>query len=76
VLDILILVPLQSFYHSGKVPILAPLTPPKFKYLGDLTCIFPNAAHLAVTATATPKYIHMLGNVLKISFPSYCTNES
>jgi hypothetical protein len=34
---------------------------PKFKHLGDLTCIFPNAAHLAVTATATPKSIHVLG---------------
>jgi hypothetical protein len=31
---------------------------PKCKYLGDLTCIFPNAAHLPVTATATPTYGH------------------
>lgn len=42
---------------------------PKCKYLGDLTCIFPNAAHLAVTATATPTYIHMLGNVLQYNSP-------
>ena len=43
---------------------------PKFKHLGDLTCIFPNAAHLAVTATATTKSMHVLGKVLQYNSPA------
>ncbi|XP_062577985.1 ATP-dependent DNA helicase Q1-like [Saccostrea cucullata] len=42
---------------------------PKFKKLGDLTCLFPSAAHLSLTATATETSIESLGKVLQYINP-------
>ncbi|XP_060084050.1 bifunctional 3'-5' exonuclease/ATP-dependent helicase WRN-like [Ylistrum balloti] len=38
---------------------------PKFKKLGDLTCLFDNCAHLAVTATSSPSSILDLSKTLQ-----------
>ncbi|WAR18289.1 BLM-like protein [Mya arenaria] len=40
---------------------------PSFKRLGELTCIFPKAGHIALTATATPTKIKDLAAVLQYS---------
>ncbi|XP_076108871.1 ATP-dependent DNA helicase Q1-like [Mytilus galloprovincialis] len=43
---------------------------PKFKQIGELTALFPNAAHLAVTATATPSCIQSLSKILQYINPT------
>ncbi|CAC5402622.1 unnamed protein product [Mytilus coruscus] len=43
---------------------------PKFKQIGELTALFPNAAHLAVTATATPNSIQFLFKTLQYINPT------
>ncbi|CAC5415324.1 recQ [Mytilus coruscus] len=43
---------------------------PKFKQIGELTALFPNAAHLAVTATATPSSIQFLSKTLQYINPT------
>ncbi|XP_033731720.1 ATP-dependent DNA helicase Q1-like [Pecten maximus] len=46
---------------------------PAFKKLGETTCIFPEAAHLALTATATPKKINELCKILQYQQPQVVT---
>ncbi|CAC5415394.1 recQ [Mytilus coruscus] len=43
---------------------------PKFKQIGELTALFPNTAHLAVTATATPSSIQFLSKTLQYINPT------
>ncbi|CAC5399354.1 unnamed protein product [Mytilus coruscus] len=43
---------------------------PKFKQIGELTALFPNAAHLAVTATATTSSIQILSKTLQYINPT------
>ncbi|VDH94605.1 Hypothetical predicted protein [Mytilus galloprovincialis] len=43
---------------------------PKFKQIGELTALFSNAAHLAVTATATPSCIQSLSKILQYINPT------
>ena len=42
---------------------------PMFGKLGDITCLFPHAAHLALTATATDQSVKMLASSLCYSNP-------
>ena len=42
---------------------------PEFKKIGELTCIFESAAHLALTATATVNLVKELENVLNYNNP-------
>lgn len=43
---------------------------PRFKQIGELTALFPNAAHLAVTATATQTSIQFLSKSLQYINPT------
>lgn len=38
---------------------------PAFKHLGDMTCLFPNAGHLALTATCTKSKVQELISLLQ-----------
>lgn len=42
---------------------------PKFQKIGELTGLFPNAAHLAVTATATLSFVQVLSKSLQYINP-------